>query len=181
MSSGSTLGRRYAKALLELAVEADKLPQIRENLEAFAAAWGESRELRNAFESPSLGAEARRGLVKALGDRLGFHPFALHVFYLLSDRRRMRFVPDVIEAYRDLAEEREGRVRAEVITAAPMPDAYFEELSNTLEAVTGRSVVLVKREDPSLIGGVVARVGDKVFDGSVRAHLAELKDELLQQ
>ena len=179
MSGAATLGRRYAKALLELASDEGKRDKIGQDLDSLASAWGESSELRAAFETPAVDAQARRGLLEALASRLGLDRTVLHTACLLSDRRRMRHLPEVVEAYRALAEERDGRVRAEVITAGPMPDSYFAELQRTLEQVTGREVVLVRREDSELIGGVVAKVGDKVFDGSVRARLTELRDTLL--
>jgi F-type H+-transporting ATPase subunit delta len=177
----SALGRRYARALLELATEEGKADLIATQLGELATVWEESRELRSVFESPAFGAETRKSVLASLGERMKLETLVVRVLTLLSDRRRMRHLPEVVDAYRELAEERAGRVRAEVITATSMPANYIAELTKTLEQVTGKKVTVMTREDPSLIGGVVAKVGDKVFDGSLKTRLEELRDELLNR
>ena len=79
-----------------------------------------------------------------------------------------------------LADEREGKVRAEVVSAAPLSDPYFERLRSRLETITGRRVILDRRVDPTLITGLVARVGDRLYDGSARTRLAELREALTE-
>jgi F-type H+-transporting ATPase subunit delta len=98
---------------------------------------------------------------------------------LLVDRRRINAIGDLSEAFATIAERRSGRVRAEIITATPLPDAYYAQLEKTLSEVTGRQVTIQKRTDPSIIGGVVARVGDTVFDGSIANRLKDLRTQLL--
>lgn len=177
----SALGRRYARALLELATAEGKADAIATQLSALDKLWAESRELRDVFENPAFGSEVRKNVLVAVGEKASLDSLVVRVLRLLSDRRRMRYLPDVIEAYRELAEDRAGRVRAEVITATAMPANYFAELTKTLEQVTGKKVIVMTREDPSLIGGVVTKVGDKVFDGSLKTRLEELRDELLNR
>lgn len=177
----SAVGRRYAKAILELAIEGDQLDKVEEDLTALRDAWGGSEDLRDAFENPAVGAEQRRGILDQLAQRMGLAPTVHNALRLLSDRRRLRHLPEVVEAFQQLAEKRAGKVRAEVATASAMPESYFQELQKALESVTGKKVALVKKEDPTLIGGVVTRVGDKVFDGSLRARLNELEEELLAE
>jgi F-type H+-transporting ATPase subunit delta len=177
----SALGRRYARALLDLATEAGKAEAIGTQLNDLVLAWQTNRELREVFENPAFGAETRKSVLTSLGDRMKLETLLVRVLTLLSDRRRMRHFPEVADAYRDLAEQRAGRVRAEVITATSMSSAYIAELTKTLEQVTGKKVTVTTREDPSLIGGVVAKVGDKVFDGSLKTRLEELRDELLNR
>jgi len=181
MSAAGALARRYAKALLQLAEEKNEVAKAGADLVAIAAAWHESKELRDAFQNPNVSSEVRRKITDALAARLGVTHTLKNTLAMLSDRRRMRHVAEIAEAFTKLAEEKSGSVRAEVITAMPLPDAYFAELQRTLEQVTGRKVQLVKRHDPSLIAGVVTRVGDKVFDGSIKNRLSELEDELLGQ
>lgn len=177
----SAVGRRYAKALLEIAVERSEADAIARQLADLSVTWAASRELRDVFESPAYSQEMRRSVVQAVCSKSGISKTLVDTLRLLSDRRRMRYVPDVADAYRTLSEEAAGRVSAEVVTATSMPESYFTELQATLEKVTQKRVVLKKREDPALIGGVIARVGDKVFDGSLRTRLDELKDELLNR
>lgn len=174
-----TLPRRYARALLDLAIEQNQLEKIERELADLGTMWRESRELRHVFENPAYGADQRKRIVLSLAERTGLSPLVRNTLLLLSDRRRTRFLGDIIDAYQELAEERAGRVRAEVTTATSMPESYYAELQKQLEAVTGRKVVLVKKQDPTLIAGVVTRVGDKVFDGSLKNRLAELREQLL--
>lgn len=175
------LARRYAKAILELAEEAGRLDEVQRELSDLRATWQSSAELRDAFENPAVGAEQRRAILRGLAEHMKLSPMVKNALFLLSDRRRLRYLPEVVEAYQVLAEAKAGRVRAEVTTAGSMPEPYFHELQKALESVTGKKVVLVKKQDPSLIGGVVTKVGDKVFDGSLRARLSELTEELLTE
>ena len=175
----STLGRRYAKALLELATEKGEVDKIQGDLRALAGMWNESRDLRGVFENPAVTAQARRTVVEAIAAKAALSHLIKNTLLMLADRRRMRLVPELADAYEVLAEQKSGRVRAEVVTASPMPEAYYTQLLEVLEQATGKKVVLVRKQDPSLIGGVVTRVGDQVFDGSVKNRLTELREELL--
>lgn len=177
--TGGTLGRRYAKAILELAVEQKQLDKVGRDLADVLAAWQSSRELQEVFENPSVGTEARRNILRAMADRMGLSPIVRNTLLFISDRRRLRSLPRIVEAFEALAEAQQDRVRAEVITATEMPEGYFAQLKTALESVTGKEVVLVRKQDPSLIAGVVTKVGDKIFDGSVKNRLRELRDELL--
>lgn len=174
----SILGRRYASALFALAEQAGSVDKIGQDLKDFAGSWTGSRELRTAFENPSVGQQSRRQILRELAAASGMDPLARDTLLLVSDRGRLRFVAEIASAYQSLAEARSGRVRAEVVTAAELPEAYFQELQKTLERVTGKKVSISRRVDASLLGGVVTRVGDQVFDGSLRHQLDGLKHEL---
>jgi len=172
------LGRRYATALLSLATSAGNVDKVGGDLNDFIATWNSSRDLRSVFENPSVGVQARRNILRDIAEQTGMQPVLRDTLLLLSDRGRLRFVGDVAEAYTALAEARSGRVRAEVVSASPLPEAYFTELQKTLERVTGKQVSIGHRVDASLLGGVVTRVGDRVFDGSLKNRLKELTHEL---
>jgi F-type H+-transporting ATPase subunit delta len=172
------VGKRYASALFQLAVEADSVESIGKDIADFAASIKQSRQLQTVFENPVYGAETRRRIIADLAQSAAMSPLVRNLLLLLSDRRRMRFVDEIADCFQMLAEERSGKVRAEVTVAAELPESYFSELGRTLQAVTGKQVVVEKRVDPSIIGGVVARIGDQVFDGSIRNRLSELREEL---
>jgi F-type H+-transporting ATPase subunit delta len=174
----STLGRRYASALLALADQAGSLDAVRSSLQEFAATWAESRDLRSMFENPSVSSEARRKVLREIAEQSGMHPLVRDTLLLVSDRRRLQYLPEIVDAFEVAAEKRAGHVRADVVTATELPEEYFEGLRRTLEHATGKQVVLTTHVDPSIIGGVVTRVGDRVFDGSVQYRLNELRDEL---
>lgn len=176
---GSAVAKRYATALFELAHEAKAVEPIGKGMADFVTTWEASDELRRVFENPQFGLDQKKQLVATLADRVGAHPLLKNTLMMLSDRRRLAHLPEIAEAYARIAERRSGKVRAEIVTAAKLPDAYYAELTKTLEQATGKKVVLVRREDPSLIGGVVTTVGGRVFDGSLKNRLRELRSKLL--
>jgi F-type H+-transporting ATPase subunit delta len=176
---GSRVAKRYARALFELGTEQKSLEPIGKGLRSVAAAMGESADLRAVLENPKWLPEQKKAVVKALAERVGAPPIVVNALMVLADRGRLRHLGAISDAFDTLAEEAAGRLRAEVISASPLPDAYYRELEKTLAEVTGRQVTLVRREDPSLIGGVVARVGDTVFDGSLKNRLADIRHQML--
>jgi F-type H+-transporting ATPase subunit delta len=176
---GSAIGRRYAKALLEVAEEQKQVPKIQKDLEDLLATWRASRELRSLFENPAFGPDVRTKILDALITRTSPSPVVANTLRLLSDRQRLRHLPDVAEAFFALAQEGAGAVVAEITTASELPEAYFTKLQATLEKSLGKKVSIVKKTDPSLVAGVVTRIGDKVFDGSLRSSLRHLEETML--
>ena len=177
--SVSIVARRYAQALLELGVERGELDAIVEQISALAAAWEESPELRNAIENPLVAHAAKKAVIGDLIDRIGASPTIRHVALLLVDRRRAPALPYVAQTLRELADARRGLLHAEVTTAAPLSEAYYGRLQVQLEAMTGKRVVVDRRTDPSIIAGVVTRIGDRILDGSLRTRLHSLRDALM--
>lgn len=177
----TALGRRYGRALLALADESNLRDKVAKELTSLQDAWEVSGELREVFANPSVDAELRKKVIEALAKRLMLSPIVVNTMKLLADRARIEHLPEVIAAYLEIANAAEGRVVAQVTTAKPMPDAYFAKLEKVLEEATGSKVTIERSEDPSLIGGVVTRVGDLVFDGSLRTRLNELKETMLSQ
>jgi F-type H+-transporting ATPase subunit delta len=177
--SVSVIGKRYARALLNLAADPNAVPRLESDLRAFAATWQASRELRSVFENPSVKQQNRREILREIAQASQMHDSVRDLLRLLSDRQRMRHVPEVAEAFTAMAEARSGKLRAEVVTASALPAGYFAELERVLHDITGKQVVIAHKVDPSLIGGVTTRIGDQVFDGSVKSRLSELTHELL--
>ena len=175
----SAIGKRYAKALLELATEQRAASRIGLELSELRTTWNANASLQSLFENPSVLSEQRRAVLEDLSKRMGLSPITRNTLMMLSDRQRMAFVPDIADAYEALREETEGRVVAEVTSAAPLTEAYVGELQRTLERITGKKVSVTKSVDPSLIAGVVTRVGDKVFDGSLKSRLSEIEGTIL--
>ncbi len=175
------VARRYAQALLELGIEQGNLDKMVDDMSSVAGAWETSHELRNALENPLVPHEAKKAVIGELADQIGATPTTRHALLLLVDRRRTKALPYVARTLRELADARKGVVRAEVTTAVPLGDAYYTRLQSQLEKMTGRKVVVDKRTDPSLVAGVVTRIGDRVLDGSLRTRLLSLRDALLPQ
>jgi F-type H+-transporting ATPase subunit delta len=179
--SVSIVARRYAQALLELGVEQNTLDGIVGELESIAAMWESNHELRNALENPLVSHAAKKAVMGDLAARVGLSETTRHVLLLLVDRRRIRTLPYVARTLRELADARKGVLRAEVTTASPLSDAYYTRLQAQLEKMTGQRVVVDRRTDPNLIAGVVTRIGDRIFDGSLRTRLQSLRDSLIPE
>ena len=175
----SAVGRRYAKALLELARDQGELDSVLRDVGALSDAWKESADLREIVRNPVVPKPALKAAVDAVMEKLGVSKLVRNTVNLLADKGRLGQLEDVLHALEELAEAETGRVRVEVTSAKPLSDAYYTRLTEKLQRATDRKVVLVKKQDPSLIGGVVTRVGDQVFDGSISNRLSELKETLL--
>ena len=175
----SNVGRRYAKALLEIGVEEGTLNALVDEMTRIAQTYEESEELRRALDNPVVGLEPKRAIAMELIEKLGLGSTARYTLSLLLERRRVKILPDIAMALREMNDARRGVVRAEVRTAIRLSDSYYEKLRQKLEQMTGKRVTLETREDPTLLGGVVTRIGDTVIDGSVRARLQELKSSLM--
>ena len=175
----TALGRRYAKALLDLAREKGEIDSVLRDVGALSDAWSSSRELREIVQNPVIPRPALKASVDALMEKLGSSATVRNTVNLLADKGRLGHLDEVLAELDALAEAETGRVRVEVVSAKPLADAYYERLAEKFKRVTDREVVLVKKEDPSLIGGVITRIGDQLFDGSIRNRLSELRETLL--
>lgn len=173
-----TIARRYAKALLQVAVAQDRVERFYDELTQFSAALDASVTVRQLFADPGILIGTKRTIAKSLCTRLDLSELLSNFLLLLLDRQRLAVLGPILESYRLLADEHEGIVRTTLTSAQPLGAAQVEALRGGLEAVTGKSVRLTVATDPSLIAGVVARIGDKVLDGSIKAQLAKIHDTL---
>ena len=168
---------RYAKAVFELATEEGKVDDwsrelilIREILEDPTA--------RDILANPSVSLETR---LKAVGelDLPGIGPHGLNLMRLLVASRRVHRMGEIVEHFEVLADEAAGRVRASVTTAIPLSDADREKLSRDLSTQLGKDVRMVAEVDPTILGGLLLRVGDQVTDASVAGRLDQLRRKVL--
>lgn len=173
------IAKRYATALLELGSESGQLDALVDELQRAAAAYDASVELRSALADPLIAVKAKHEIVREIAQRLGLGATAKNALGLLLDRRRIRALPAIAQRLREMADDKRGVLRAEVLTAMPLPEEYFTQLQKQLERVTGRRIALDRKLDPSLISGVVARVGDTVYDGSLVARLRKMRETML--
>jgi F-type H+-transporting ATPase subunit delta len=120
----------------------------------------------------------RQSLMAAIADKLGLTPQVKKLLAMLTERRALALVPDLAEAYRERLLDHMNIVRGEVAIAAPLSPEKTQALQDRLSEATGKNVELSVRVDPSLIGGVVARIGSTVYDGSVRTQLRKMKEQL---
>ncbi len=174
----SALSMRYAQAILDLAQEKGQIVPVGEALRGALEMFRGSGELQRMVDHPRFDVDSRRRVWKGLADAAGFPQEVAHLLCLLSDRKRLSILPELVAAYDRAADALTGTVHAKVTSASALSDAYLSELRNVLEHVTGRQVVVDADVDESLIGGVVTRVGDTLFDGSLRASLHQVEEAL---
>jgi F-type H+-transporting ATPase subunit delta len=178
VSDVSNIADRWARALFELGVEQNQLEPLRSQIGAAAAAYQASHELRSVLDNPLVDEAKRQEILKALGVRLGMTQLALNGLRLLAQRRRLFALPEVSKRLAQLADERAGVLRATVTAAGPLPDGFYDKLTQRLEQLTKKKVVLDKRQDPSLLGGVITKIGDHTIDGSLRGRLQRLERQV---
>lgn len=176
----SALVDRYARAIFELGVEAGQLSQLTEQVRSFAAAYAGSKELRMVAENPLVPVEHRDAVLKDIGARLGLSELAINSVRVLAERRRLSALPDVAKRLGSLADEKAGVIRARVASAAPLSEDFYAKLAQKLEAKTKQKVVIEREHDPSLLAGVVTKLGDNTIDGSLKGRLQALERSLLQ-
>ncbi|HEX9123861.1 MAG TPA: ATP synthase F1 subunit delta [Actinomycetota bacterium] len=173
----ATVIRRYADALFAIADAEGELSLVEDQLYVFAKALESQPKLGDALADPALPAANKKALV---GDVLGAgaNPVAVNALSFLVDQGRGRDLASIIEAMSQVVAESRRHVVAEVRSAVPLGAKQRDELAKALSKATGRSVDVKVVVDPSVVGGVVARVGDEVFDGTVRNRLQEARRQL---
>lgn len=177
--SYAKIARRYARALLELGAEQNNLDTLVREIGSVAEAFDGSAELRAVVDNPEIPRAARKAVFVELAAKLGCGAMTKNTLSVLADASRLRALPEIAAALREEADRRAGVVRASVTSAQPLGDAYIQKLTQALESRFKKKVVVVKHVDPTLLAGVVTRVGDTVIDGSLRARLDELRAQLL--
>jgi F-type H+-transporting ATPase subunit delta len=177
MPAGS-LSRRYAKALFGLAADKKIVDKVGTDLRALRQGFAASPELGEVLGSVRNSRASRRAIVDALLARIGANELVKTFSYLLLDKERLTALPDISRVFDEMIEEKAGRVQAEVTSAVALTPAQLASITAALEKLSGKKVVVEKKQDPALLGGVVAKVGDVVYDGSLRTQLRALRDQL---
>jgi F-type H+-transporting ATPase subunit delta len=176
---GGSVARRYARALFGIGIDAGNFEAFGREIDDLAALLASSPELQSALENPVFKPEEKRKVLEQILPRVTPTAEVRRFVLLLLERRRLVLLPSIARAYRDLADAHAGRVRAKVTSAEPLTPAALDGVRRALAQRTGKQVIVETDVDPTLIGGVVARVGDLVLDGSVRTQLAELREKLV--
>ena len=175
-----TVARRYAKALLTMGKEDTHYKEYGEGLSGFAHLLEREPELRDALLNPIHSREDRRQLLLKMIELLQLPPMVSNLLQLLLDKHRLNVVDGVAMAYQEMVDEVENVSRAKVRAAIYLDDETQDRLRKTLEKMTGSTVIMEVAEDPNIIGGIVAKVGDLVLDGSVRSQIDSLKESLIR-
>ncbi len=180
MIAGS-LARRYARALLEIGTAQGTYEKLGQELDELAAAYSASRDLAEALTNPVFPRAKRRAVLEKLLEAMTASPVTRNFALLVLDRERTAYLPAIARELRAMVDEQAGRVRAVVTSARPLDPRTADLLKGVLEEISGKKVDMDKQTDPALIGGLVAKIGDVVYDGSVRTQLETMRESFLRQ
>jgi F-type H+-transporting ATPase subunit delta len=171
----SGVAERYATALFELALEANAIDEVREGLAKFQALLVESPELNRLVRSPVFTADAQAKALAAVLDNAGIGGIAANFLAVVAGNRRLFAIGDIIKGFGALVARHKGEVSAQVTVAEPLSDAHLAEVKDALDKVTGKDVMVDVKVDPSIIGGLIVKLGSRMVDSSLRTKLHALK------
>jgi F-type H+-transporting ATPase subunit delta len=177
-----TSANRYAKALFDVAItENAELEKIGKDLSEITELLRQNPELMRAAERVGVTDAARKAMMTQIADRLGVADQVKKLLVVLTQSRKLNLITDLAEAFRERLLAHQNIVRADVTSAVALSPDKTKALAESLSAVTGKKVELQVSVDPELLGGVVARIGSTVYDGSVKTQLQRLRQELVEQ
>lgn len=172
------IAKRYAKALFNLALEQNQVEQYGQELHAFVQLLKELPDLASSLQNPLYPEPARKALFATVADRAGMTPITRSYINLLIEKKRIQNLAEIAEYYDKLIDEHNNVARAQVKAAIVLDEGSIQSIAQALEKITGKKIAVEFQQDPSLIGGVVAQIGDLVLDGSVRRQLLNLKETM---
>ena len=170
------VAKPYARALHSLARDQGKEEQVAQELGQVLITWDGNREFRQFVRRPEISVTAKREAISRLFTDLD--PLTVHLLDVVIEKHREEMLAAIYEAYRNLSDESRGIMHAEVSTATVLTEDQEQSLVQALSGAIGRTVKIAVKRDPSLLGGVVIRLGDRVLDGSLARRLALLGDRL---
>jgi F-type H+-transporting ATPase subunit delta len=171
----SGMAGRYARAVFELACEENTLDQVMADLDRFDALVAESPDLLRLVRSPVFGLEQQQAALKAVLDRAGIGGTAANFLQLVTAKRRLFAVRDMIRGLRALVARHKGEVTAHVTVAEPLADRHMAALKDALKSVTGKDVTLDIAVQPAIIGGLVVKIGSRMVDASLKTKLNSIR------
>lgn len=173
-----TVSRRYARALLSLGKEDGNYLKYGEELKAFSNLLKKETQARYVLQSPIYDFTSRNNLLKAILNKTGFSQTINNFIQLLLTKGRIRYLEDISLFYALLTDELSNIKRAKVTTAVMLSEDIIQRIQAALKEVVQKEVVVTVNQDPSIIGGLIAQVGDLTLDGSLRTQLKSLKESL---
>jgi len=161
--------------MYELADEQKALDQVADDLRGFKAAMAESEDLRRLVRSPVLARDEQARALQAVGAKAGMNQLSANFLGLIAKNRRLFALSAIIDAFLEILAERRGEVTAEVTSAAPLSDGQLASITDAVKQAMGAQAQVETRVDPGLLGGVVVRVGSRMYDSSLRSKLQRLE------
>jgi len=177
--SSAILGR-YARSLAEVVFEQNIEKAVTEDLETYNEVFKAVPDLLEAFDSPSIPREAKEKLLESLIEVHPVNPITHNFLRVILNHNRIRDFQQIYESYLNSVNEHNGIVSAKVSTAVPLDSPDLKVLGKRLSDATGKQVEMEPKTDAELLGGIVVRIGDTIFDGSIRTKLAEMRRKLAE-
>ncbi len=176
----SVVSRRYAKALIDLAAKEGIVDQIERNFGKTVQTIVRNRRLKNFFFNPVYKNEEKRKLLDMLIQEMAISGLLKKFLVLLIEKDRISEVKEIYKEYVRLSDQLNNRAEAVVTTAVGLQEADRNKLQSKLEQLTGKNIYLKVKQDPSLIGGIITRIGSVVYDGSIKTQMAKLKEQIMK-
>ncbi len=176
MTSG--LAERYATAVFDLANESDALDRVARDLLDLSSMLKSSDDLRRMIKSPLISTDVQVQAITALAERCEFDQLTTKFLGLVAIRRRLFALSEIIDAYQRMLARHRGEVRCEVVSAVELSDTQVSSIKEGVAAFAGKDVTLDMRTDPELLGGLVVRLGSRMFDASLRTKLRNLEHSM---
>jgi F-type H+-transporting ATPase subunit delta len=172
------IARRYAKALMLIGKADGNAETYRDELERVTGLITGNSDLELAITNPLYEAAGRKKVLKSVVEKLTLSEVMRAFLLLVFDKGRIGFLASINDFYQKLADEVKGIARASLVSAGALSSETVEKIRATLSKKTGKDIILEVEQDPSLIGGIVTRIGDLVLDGSIRTQLLNMKESL---
>ncbi len=173
-----TVSRRYAKALILIGQEDGRAEQYNAELESVVGLFNSQKDFETALTNPLYNKNDRKRVLQAVLAATDLSAIMKSFLTLLFDKGRIGFLREIASYYKDLADELKGVVKASIVSAAALSSDAVAKIKEALSKKVGKNIVLKVEQDPSLIGGVVTKIGDLVLDGSVKTQLMNLRETL---
>jgi len=169
---------QYATALADIALEQGAAEPVKKQLSEFGAAFAESAELRNVLGSPAIEHATKHAVIEKLTARMGASRIVRNFLFIVTDNQRTHLLPEMMESFEAVIRQRLGMAEAQVTSASELTPTQKATLQQALERLTGKKIQAKYALDPGLLGGAVVRIGDTVYDGSVKSRLKQLRTRL---
>lgn len=171
----SGVAERYASSLFDLAAQSNAIAQVERDLDRFEALLNGSEDLKRLIKSPVFSADDQLKAISAVADKAKISGLVGNFLRVVAKNRRLFAVPGMINAFRRIAAENRGEIAAEVTSAHVLTPAQETELKAALKSVAGKDVSIAVTVDPSLLGGIIVKMGSKQIDTSLKTKLNSLK------
>jgi F-type H+-transporting ATPase subunit delta len=170
------LSKRYAKALFNLGQQDGLYVTYGRELDEFVKVYKANRDFSHAISSPVFATDARKKILNAVMNKIGFSSMVRNLLNLLLERTRIKYIESINEYYSRLTDEVSNISHAEIITAMPLKAKTLDSVVKTFEALISKSIRAEVVEDPDIIGGIIVKIGDTLWDGSIRAQIEGLRE-----